>query len=48
MSINVDPEDDSLKQVFFGTKAGQPLPSIAVQFQSHPVMGIRIAPVVHA
>ena len=48
VSINVDPDDDSLKRVFFGTKAGQPLPPLAVQFQSHPVMGIRITPVVSA
>jgi hypothetical protein len=45
VSINVDPEDDSLKRVFFGTKAGQPLPPLAVQFQSHPTMGTRISPV---
>jgi hypothetical protein len=44
ISINVDAEDDSLKRVFFGTKAGQPLEPIAVQFQSHPVMGMRIRP----
>jgi hypothetical protein len=48
VSINVDAEDDSLKRVFFGTKAGQPLGALAVQFQSHPVMGMRIAPVVAA
>jgi len=46
VSINVDPEDDSLKRVFFATKAGQPLNPIAVQFQSHPAMGIRIVPAV--
>jgi hypothetical protein len=45
VSISVDPEDDSLKRVFFGTKAGQPLSPIAVQFLSHPVNGTRIAPV---
>jgi hypothetical protein len=48
VSINVDAEDDSLKRVFFGTKAGQPLAPIAVQFQSHPVMGTRIVPKVGA
>jgi hypothetical protein len=48
VSINVDPEDDSLKQVFFGRKAGQPIAPLAVQFQSHPAMGVRIAPVVRA
>jgi 5S rRNA maturation endonuclease (ribonuclease M5) len=45
LSVNVDPEDDSLKRVFFATKAGQPLNPIAVQFQSHPAMGFRIVPV---
>jgi hypothetical protein len=45
VSINVDPEDDSLKRVFFGTKAGQPLSPLTVQFQSHPSMGMRITPV---
>ena len=48
VSINVDPEDDSLKQVFFATKAGQPIAQLAVQFLSHPAMGLRIAPVVRA
>jgi RecA-family ATPase len=45
ISINVDPEDDSLKQVFFGTKAGQPIAPLSVQFLSHPAMGVRIAQV---
>jgi hypothetical protein len=45
ISIDVDPEDDSLKRIFFGTKAGQPLSPLTVQFQSHPSMGMRITPV---
>jgi hypothetical protein len=45
-SINVDADDDSLKRVFFATKASQPLNPITVQFQSHPAKGIRIVPVV--
>ena len=45
ISVNVDPGDDSLKHVFFGTKAGQPLPPLAVHFLAHPIQGLRIQPV---
>lgn len=34
ISINVDAQDDSRKEVFFGSKAGSPHPSLMVQFQS--------------
>jgi hypothetical protein len=46
VSINVDPDDDSLKHVFFGTKAAQPLSPLAVHFLTHPTQGLRIQPVI--
>ena len=46
VSINVDPGDDSLNQVFFATKAGQPIDTVSVHFLSHPAERmIRIVPV---
>jgi RecA-family ATPase len=45
-SINVDPDDDSRKEVFFASKAGQPHPQITVQFQTHAGRGRRIVPLV--
>jgi hypothetical protein len=46
VSINVDADDDSRKEVFFASKAGMPHPQITVQFQSHPTNGSRIVPLI--
>ena len=46
VSISVDPQDDTLKEVFFSTKAGIAHSPISVQFATNQSMGgHRIAPV---
>lgn len=46
VSIQVDVQDDSRKEVFFASKAGQPHPPITVRFESSTLYGSRIVPVV--
>jgi AAA domain/CHC2 zinc finger len=42
VSINVDPDNDALKRVFFATKAGTSLSPLVAQFSSHETKGLRI------
>lgn len=42
VSIDIDPENDSLKHVHFATKASSPHPEVTVQFQTHPALGNKI------
>ena len=46
ISIDVTPEDDTRRVVYFASKAGQPHPPVTVGFQSNDTQGIRIVRVV--
>lgn len=42
VSVQVTPDDDSRKEVFFSSKAGQPHPPVTVRFESSETQGSRI------